>query len=352
VPNDATGSFKFLAIKDWDRTQGTMRNGNIIRAWVRDFVDRDNDPEYSKLTPTQRYVVDGCCRLRGRFGRNLVNDPSWIVRALCVAPSDRGHAVRAIASLIGRGFLLLTNEEFHTPKGEEKIYGKEGSGEDTAPPQEPKDRVPGAAEKKSTHAIPNLQKVQEEMPEEPGEIPALWPDDGPTREPADDPPNQAVAIANKSGHASQVRHRELTNEQTHAIYLDYPRRVAPKRANDAISKAASRLLAGEDVPPTGPLSSIREVYEYLCRRVRLFRDSADGQAGKFTPHPATWFNDHRYLDDEAEWNRDDRTGGRKHEHVSRSRRNIESAITLVDTNAEKIDNRLRERLVGNGPYRA
>ena len=39
VANDATGNFKFLAIKDWDRNQGTMRNGNIIRAWVVFVLD-------------------------------------------------------------------------------------------------------------------------------------------------------------------------------------------------------------------------------------------------------------------------------------------------------------------------
>ena len=41
---------------------------------------------------------------------------------------------------------------------------------------------------------------------------------------------------------------------------------------------------------------------FLLERTLLFAGSAAGNKGTFTPHPATWFNQERYLDDEQEWN--------------------------------------------------
>ena len=40
---------------------------------------------------------------------------------------------------------------------------------------------------------------------------------------------------------------------------------------------------------------------FLLERTKLFAASPDGNKGKFTPHPATWFNRESYLDNEQEW---------------------------------------------------
>jgi hypothetical protein len=50
--------------------------------------------------------------------------------------------------------------------------------------------------------------------------------------------------------------------------------------------------------------------ETLMRATERFAASDAGQRGQFTPHPATWFNQGRYMDNPQEWERisNDRTG--------------------------------------------
>lgn len=119
---------RFLAIKNWHRYQGgKMKSGNERRPWVKDYVDKEADPEYGRLTAIMRYTLDACCRLRGRIGKNLPNDPTWIGRALCVLPAERAHLAYAVNALTKRGFLLLTNQQhgFVEEIREEKIRGDE-----------------------------------------------------------------------------------------------------------------------------------------------------------------------------------------------------------------------------------
>lgn len=74
----------------------------------------------------------------------------------------------------------------------------------------------------------------------------------------------------------------MTTAET--IYAEYPRKVGRQAALKAIRRAM------RDHDP-----------EWLLARVRLFAASPDGQAGQYTPHPATWFNAGRYDDDDREW---------------------------------------------------
>src|SRR5437868_15071957 len=89
TPTDNTGN-QYLAIKDWHKLQPRLVEGRP-QTWLRDYADLDNEPEYSKLTTSQRYLLDGCKRLRARYGRNLNNDHTWIIRALSVIPTERGR---------------------------------------------------------------------------------------------------------------------------------------------------------------------------------------------------------------------------------------------------------------------
>lgn len=68
------------------------------------------------------------------------------------------------------------------------------------------------------------------------------------------------------------------------IYQAYPRHVGKQAALKSIRKAM------QDHDP-----------EWLLARVRLFASSPKGQAGRYCPYPATWFNQGRFDDDDREW---------------------------------------------------
>ncbi len=70
------------------------------------------------------------------------------------------------------------------------------------------------------------------------------------------------------------------------IYQAYPRKVGKRAAIPAIQRALERCQYGHD---------------WMLARVQRYADSPAGKAGRFTPHPATWFNDGRYDDDQKEW---------------------------------------------------
>lgn len=111
---------EFLAIKNWAQYQPKDTKS---LPWIRDYKDRDWDKEYGALTCMQRYMLDACCRLRGKHGRNLPNDPLWIVRATAVLPRERHNATSAIRQLIDSGWLVLTGQQ-NEPLGEVR-KGKE-----------------------------------------------------------------------------------------------------------------------------------------------------------------------------------------------------------------------------------
>lgn len=77
------------------------------------------------------------------------------------------------------------------------------------------------------------------------------------------------------------------------IYKAYPRKVGKQGAVKAITKAIQRVKSSG--------MQIREAEVYLFRRVQAYARSPAGNDGEFTPHPATWFNDGRYDDDPAQW---------------------------------------------------
>lgn len=120
-------TFKHLAIKNWDKYQP----GNKKQfPWIRDYTEKDHDHDYMELTMLQRYIFDGCCRLRARLAKDLHNDPVWIARALCVLPEERRFVRQAIAVLTLRGFLIPINQQddsLEERRGEENKREEEGS---------------------------------------------------------------------------------------------------------------------------------------------------------------------------------------------------------------------------------
>lgn len=92
----------------------------------------------------------------------------------------------------------------------------------------------------------------------------------------------------------------VTKHPDLSIYEAYPRKEGKGAAMTAISKAVARLVKGE--VPHIPMVKL-EAQRYLMRRVLEYARSPVGMQPDATkiPHPATWFNQKRYDDDQTNW---------------------------------------------------
>ena len=112
--------FKYLAIKNWSKFQSAKANS----PWVKDYVEKDFDPEFGQLTLSQKGMLDACCRLRARRGSNLTNNPLWICSAVAIRAQERHNAVTAIGQLIDSGFLIPTNQQVNLLEVEVEVDKK------------------------------------------------------------------------------------------------------------------------------------------------------------------------------------------------------------------------------------
>lgn len=87
--------------------------------------------------------------------------------------------------------------------------------------------------------------------------------------------------------------------EVEAIYKTYPRKVGKRAALRAIQNSVQRLIGGE----SGSLMQWRQAEAFLASKSSEYANSIAGSRGVFTPHPSTWFNESRYLDDPEEWNK-------------------------------------------------
>jgi hypothetical protein len=102
------------------------------------------------------------------------------------------------------------------------------------------------------------------------------------------------------GMACVYRRLMLPNECAEQVYNLYPRHVGKRIAIRAIENAITRLRAGEyNQKPM----ALEDVYKFIITKTRQYRDSPAGNRESLTPHPSTFFNQSRYLDDEVEWHR-------------------------------------------------
>ena len=74
------------------------------------------------------------------------------------------------------------------------------------------------------------------------------------------------------------------------LYAAYPRKVGKQAALKAIRAALARITR-------------EDAANWMLGRVQKFAASPAGQAGEYTPHPSTWFNQGRYDDDDSEWSK-------------------------------------------------
>ena len=84
------------------------------------------------------------------------------------------------------------------------------------------------------------------------------------------------------------------------IYNLYPRKVARRAAIRAIVNAITRVHDGE---VNGKPMVWEDAYKFLITKTRQYAESPAGNRESFTPYPATFFNQSRYLDHEMEWYR-------------------------------------------------
>lgn len=88
-----------------------------------------------------------------------------------------------------------------------------------------------------------------------------------------------------------------TEKDLEVIYQAYPRKVGRRRAMLEIDRALRRITAGEIGDRLPPERAVEE----LLKATALYAQSPSGNRGNFTPHPATWFHQSRYLDNPDEW---------------------------------------------------
>jgi hypothetical protein len=108
----------------------------------------------------------------------------------------------------------------------------------------------------------------------------------------------AFDVGSKKSESKAKTQPLFTDSDCEAIYKAYPRRVGKGDAIPAIKKALECIIKGEY---QGNEVTAEEAIAGLKNRVIMFAQSAAGHKGAYTPHPASWFNKKRYLDDPKEW---------------------------------------------------
>jgi hypothetical protein len=101
---------KYLAIKNWRKYQ-SIDDAKGYAPYVKDYVDKDADPDRTKLSVFCAGVLDRLYRLRARYARILDNDITWLIQATYIPPRDRARMTDAIRTLTERNFIIPTDDE-------------------------------------------------------------------------------------------------------------------------------------------------------------------------------------------------------------------------------------------------
>jgi hypothetical protein len=103
---------KYIGVRNWAKYQGRIgKKGEVRRDWIKTSTSLDSDANFSDLSPTERYILEGCRRLIGLHGQNPPNDRLTILRQLSVKGLHKVSASVAIGKLLGCGLLFLTNHK-------------------------------------------------------------------------------------------------------------------------------------------------------------------------------------------------------------------------------------------------
>lgn len=150
--------------------------------------------------------------------------------------------------------------------------------------------------------------------------------------------NKEFQTSEARSKAVQTRYKDPTSEVTKSIqtiededdneialegiYSLYPRKVGRRDAIKAIGSALKRICSGE----IGRKVLFGEALELLSEATAIYAKSESGNKGSYTPHPATWFNKSRYLDDKSEWERNDQNGAFK----GKTESTLDAAASLIE----------------------
>jgi hypothetical protein len=122
---------------------------------------------------------------------------------------------------------------------------------------------------------------------------------------ASETPEARLRVARESPESrpnKEIRSKEVRSKnKIHApdgacerIYQAYPRKVGKVAALKAIDRALALVQKEKS-------ATCETAADFLYSQTVKFAQSPAGQSGKFTPHPATFFNSGRYFDDPNEW---------------------------------------------------
>ncbi|HEV2399385.1 MAG TPA: hypothetical protein VGS27_20730 [Candidatus Sulfotelmatobacter sp.] len=203
---------KYLGVRNWGKYQEQIgRRGDARRPFVKMSTSLDSDPDYSALTFFERQVLDGCRRLIGLHGQNLLNDPAYIARGLCAGRKDRPHVPHAVRTLTARGFLIPTNQK--DPFSQELNETKLNEKNETLPGDQKEVELPGVdqagEEPTTTTATPTAQPYSSDRSNPLMPDPVLLPGTPKPKAPA--PPDQDTPAARIT-----KRFHELTKAQLSA----------------------------------------------------------------------------------------------------------------------------------------
>ena len=95
------------------------------------------------------------------------------------------------------------------------------------------------------------------------------------------------------------------------IYQAYPRKIGKKAALKAITFAIQQLVKDGISTTTAGMTPAESAAAFLHEITRAYATAVEtwpASERKYVPHPSTWFNQGRYMDDPNEWKSDnDRT---------------------------------------------
>lgn len=97
---------EYLAFKNWAKYQSGKKGWD----WIKDYVNQNDDEDLSGLSLFERGLLQELRRVRGRSGKNIHNTVTHIAGAIHAKSTDRPHIRHAVATLLARGVLILTNE--------------------------------------------------------------------------------------------------------------------------------------------------------------------------------------------------------------------------------------------------
>jgi len=133
----------------------------------------------------------------------------------------------------------------------------------------------------------------------------LYQDERPTKRPASDQqvtskrPQLKNVKNGKNGNNKKNTKKEprplAAESDAQEIYAQYPLKIGKANAIKAIKKALSKIE--------------KEKLIEIVKNYRKARMMANGKAAPYTPHPATWFNGERWLDDQDTWKIDQNLKG-------------------------------------------